>query len=124
MSQPTFLIVDDEPTVRMLLRRIIGYRFPQAPVDTAGSLAEVRQKLRAGMPRVIITTFFLSDGTATAILAEVGATQPKPAVFVTAADSAVAAEALAAGATAFLAQPFDVAQLLQLLTAATERRES
>ncbi|MDP9311406.1 MAG: response regulator [Chloroflexota bacterium] len=115
MSVPTFLIVDDDAIIRLVIRRTLARHDPHALVFSAGSVAEARQQLTHTTPHIVITDYHLTDGTGLDVLAAAQALAPMPASVVISGDTARKAAVLAAGAVAFLAKPFGPNDLLDLL---------
>ena len=115
MSAPTFLIVDDDAVIRLVIRRTLARHDPLALVLVAESVAEARQQLAHATPHILITDYHLTDGTGLDVLAAARAQTPMPASVVISGDTARKATVLAAGAVAFLAKPFAPSDLLDLL---------
>ena len=115
MSAPSFLIVDDDAIIRLVIRRTLARHDPLALVFIAGSVAEARQQLAHTSPHILITDYHLTDGTGLDVLAAARVHTPMPTSVVISGDTARKAAVLAAGAVAFLAKPFGPSDLLDLL---------
>ena len=115
MSTPTFLIVDDDAMIRLLLRRTLARYDPHAVVVAAATVAAAQQHLWEAPPDSVITDYHLTDGTGLEILAAAQRCAAPPQVIVISGDIARAEAVLAAGARAFLAKPFTPTDLLDLL---------
>ncbi len=115
VSQITFLIVDDVPTIRLILRRATALAVPHAVVYPAGSVADAHQILADYTVSMVITDYHLPDGNGFAVLNAARDIDQSIPVVLMSADSTIATAALAAGASAFLSKPFDMPKLLELL---------
>ena len=115
MATSTFLIVDDDASIRLVLRRTIARYAPHAVVVAAATVAEARQQFQQAPPGIVITDYHLKDGTGLQVLAAAQTCQSRPKVIVISGDSARDTAVLAAGAVAFLAKPFTPTDLVDLL---------
>lgn len=104
------LVVDDEPSIRLLLR--VNLEFEGHEVVEAGSVSEAREQLAEGGVRVAILDLNLRGGERTAdLIVECHALQPSvPVVLVTGSVEIGAAAEL--GADAVLPKPFEPTHLL------------
>jgi len=115
------LIVEDEPdmaaTYERLLRRA-GHR-----VVTAASHAEGLRLLESLRPRLVISDLRLADGDGLEIIRAARALERPPVVIaITAfASRGTRQAALDAGASAFLAKPFSIAEFSSLVERLIER---
>jgi CheY-like chemotaxis protein len=117
------LVVEDEPVNRALLRAVLerseSERLRDCRMVEAGTLADARRSLKAGAFDVVILDVRLPDGTGLALARELAQARsvPAPRVVVMSA-SVLPAEreaAMQAGCDAFLAKPFEPAELTDLL---------
>lgn len=115
VSHITFLIVDDVPTIRLILRRAIALAIPHAVVSSAGSVTEARQILINQPVSMVITDYHLPDGNGFDVMHATHDIDQSVPVVLMSADSTIADAARLGGASEFLAKPFDMPQLLQLL---------
>jgi CheY-like chemotaxis protein len=109
------LVVDDEPVVRDAVRLVLGYE---------GYAVESAPDAEAGLAhpalaacRLLLCDLMLPGQSGLELLRQVRALRPElPIVMITGyATDANAERALAEGATAFLAKPFDDSELLTLV---------
>ncbi len=109
----TVLVVDDEPDMLENVGRIL--RRAAFACLTAGSAREALAVVERDRPDLILTDLRMPGMDGLALLRAVKRlSPPTPVVIFTAyASEATAQEALAAGATGFLAKPFSGAELLQ-----------
>lgn len=115
MFPPTVLVVDADPDIRRLLERILGQQYPGASIVSAATVAAALARLEHAEPGLIVTGYYLIDGTAHALIAAAHIRAPSLPIVVLSADSAVADAVLAAGAYAFVRKPFAVTALLELV---------
>jgi two-component system response regulator PilR (NtrC family) len=120
LSDAHILVVDDEPDLRTLYELTLlreGYR-----VDTAGSLQEARELLKARSFDVIITDMRLPDGKGIEILTEVRAQRrTERCVVITAYGSAEnAVGSFKAGAFDYLTKPVDLKQFRTVIASAVQ----
>lgn len=113
----TVLVVDDDPQVRRLVATIlerVGYR-----AVTAASMAEASAAVIAARQdlALVVTDVELPDGSGLD-LARAIAPSKIPVVVLTSLP--IESEARAAGAAAFLAKPFQVAELVELVRSLLE----
>ena len=123
-SGPRILLVEDEPANRALVRAIVA-RMDRAELDgivlhEAATIAEARSVLASHPVDIVLVDVRLPDGNgldlATELRAHPDAAGPAKIVIVSA--SVLPAErmsALATGADAFLAKPFDAKDLVELI---------
>ena len=109
------LVVDDEPVVRDAVRLVLGYEgygVESAP-DAEAGLAHPA----LAACRLLLCDLMLPGQSGLELLRQVRALRPElPIVMITGyATDANAERALAEGATAFLAKPFDDSELLTLV---------
>ena len=116
----SILVIDDEPDLRTLYELTLlreGYR-----VDTAASVREARESLRAQRYDVVLTDMRLPDGFGMEVLADLRAQQRRErCVVMTAYGSAEnAVEALRAGAFDYLTKPVDPKQFRAVVASAVQ----
>ena len=114
------LVVDDEPDLRTLYELTLlreGHR-----VETAASVQEARQKLRAQHFDVVLTDMRLPDGQGLELIMELRDAQRRErCVVMTAYGSAEnAVEALRAGAFDYLTKPVDLKQFRAVVASAVQ----
>lgn len=122
MSTPiaSILVVDDEPDLRTLYELTLlreGYR-----VDTASTVQEAREQLKAHKFDAVITDMRLPDGFGMELLQDLRDQQRKErCVVMTAYGSAEnAVEALRAGAFDYLTKPVDLKQFRSVVASAVQ----
>ncbi len=114
-SLMTILVVDDEPVLCHVISRVVRKLCPSAiPIDNP-TVADVYESLVKHAVTAVITDFNLPDGTALDVLVAVHAHDATIPVIVMSADASRACDVVTAGATAFLAKPFNVVDLVRLL---------
>ncbi|MEO8671030.1 MAG: sigma-54 dependent transcriptional regulator [Tahibacter sp.] len=123
MSKQTALVIDDERDIRELLTITLGRM--NLDVDTAGSVADARERLAARKYDLCFTDMRLPDGSGQEII-ELIARQyvETPVAMITAygnVDAAVVA--LKAGAFDFVSKPVDLAMLRRLVQTALKLGE-
>lgn len=108
---PVLLVVDDEPDFLSTYRRLLGR--DGIAVVTAATRAEALRALDAGRFDAVVTDLRLPDGTGLDIVrAACGDGRYTPVIVVSGIpDRHTRQDALAAGAVAFFAKPFDAAAL-------------
>ncbi|CAM4058105.1 sigma-54-dependent transcriptional regulator [Roseateles saccharophilus] len=121
MTAPRLLVVDDEPDLRTLYELTLlreGYE-----IDSAGSVAEALEHLKAGSYSAVITDMKLPDGSGLSVLRWLEqAGRPEKALVITAFGSAEnAVEALKAGAYDYLTKPVDLRQFRLVVGSALGR---
>lgn len=117
---PTALIIDDERSIRRLLRLVLepaGYRVLEAERGDLGL-----QEAAAGRPDVVLLDLGLPDADGLGVLARLREWSRVPVVVLSVrADAAGKVRALDAGADDYLTKPFDAAELLARLRAVQRR---
>jgi CheY-like chemotaxis protein len=118
--QRRVLVVDDEPDMLVNVARILR----RGPYDcvTAGSAEEALALFKRDQPDLILTDLRMPrmDGLALLRALKQLSTSTPVIVFTADATEATAQEALAAGASAFLAKPFSGSELLELVRASLD----
>src|SRR5881398_1405953 len=117
------LIVDDEASLRDFLSIVFedeGWR-----VETAASVAEARIAVAKNEPDLILCDLMLPDGSGIDFLREIKAQTPSIAVIMITAHTSTktAIDALKAGATDYIAKPFDIEELKVIVAKAVEPKE-
>ena len=117
----TALIVDDEASVRKLLRAILE-REDHRVIEAVG-VKEARRAIAAGTIDVVITDQEMPDGAGLDVLSACRELDPAiPVIFLTGvATVELAVDAMRAGAFDFLPKPFEREQVLAILRRAGER---
>ena len=112
------LIVDDEPDIRELLELTLAKM--GLAVDSAGTLAEARDRLRAGHYQLCLTDMRLPDGEGLELVRHIaGLAGDLPVAVITAFGSAEnAVAALKAGAFDYVSKPVGLEQLRTLVKSA------
>ncbi len=115
------LVVEDEADLAVTYDRLLrrqGYR-----VVTAASRAEGLESIESAPPALVIADLRLPDGNGIDIIRAARAREPRvPVIVVTGFPSRAARDAaVASGASAFLAKPFDASALLRLVHDELER---
>ncbi len=121
------LVVEDEPVNRALLRAVLERsatpRLRDCAIVEAANLAEARGSLLAQRFDVVILDVRLPDGSGLTLARDLAAKPRAPGQTVIVMSASVLpaerAEALDSGCDAFLAKPFQPAQLTDLLTRLT-----
>lgn len=124
MSEPMILVVDDDLAIRTVVKQALkraGFR-----VQTAASIAELRQALCGGLPDVLITDVVLPDGDGLNMAAELSEQYPALPVIVFSAQNTLstAVRANEAGAFDYLPKPFDLDVLTATVRSALARGET
>lgn len=117
-TRATVLVVDDEFLIRWSLReQLVAEGFG---VVEAESATAARAALEGHAVDAIVLDVRLPDADGLVLLRELLARHPLPIVLITAHGEAdLAAEALAAGARAFMRKPFDVNELVGVVASLT-----
>jgi two-component system response regulator PilR (NtrC family) len=112
------LVVDDEPDIRELLELTLAKM--GLAVDSAGSLGEARERLRAGRYQLCLTDMRLPDGEGLDLVRHIaGLPGDLPVAVITAYGSAEnAVAALKAGAFDYVSKPVGLEQLRTLVKSA------
>lgn len=121
-SAQTILVVEDDPGMRAVLRDVLtdeGFQVHEEPGPER--VPAVVERIR---PRAIVLDKEMPGSNGIELLATLGRRHPGiPVLVITAfGGAAVRAEAIRAGAAAYLEKPFRMAMLLNTLRAITETR--
>ncbi|HEY7183776.1 MAG TPA: sigma-54 dependent transcriptional regulator [Blastocatellia bacterium] len=125
MSKPHVLIVDDEKSIRLALET--GLSLDGFSVSSARSGREAISAARSQKFDVVVCDIFMPDGDGLDFVRELRARDNHtPVVLITAQGSLeLAMEAVTAGASDFIAKPFEVGALAELLRRSiSARREA
>jgi DNA-binding NtrC family response regulator len=125
MTKPQILIVDDEKSIRLALET--GLTLEGFNVSSARSGNEAISTVRAQAFDAVICDVFMPDGDGLSFVREVRAGNSNtPIILITAQGSLdLTVQAIAEGATDFIAKPFEVGALAELLRRCiTVRREA
>jgi len=119
---PSLLVVDDEPTVLHLFRRM----FDKVGIEvlTAANAAEARRLVAETRPDVAVLDLVLPDQTGLQAFQALKEIDPRlPVIFMTASgNSDTAIEAMKQGALDYLLKPLDFAEVRRLVDQALEIR--
>ncbi len=124
-EQPHILVIDDEASIRLLLKNGLaakGFHVTTATTGRAGLAAAQSQKFAA-----VVSDVYMPDGDGMTVVRELRATQPDvPVILMTAQGSLdLTVHAVAEGVSEFIAKPFEVAALAeQLQRCLNARREA
>ena len=116
------LIVDDEISLSLLLQRYLSGLCPGGQVDTADSAQAALEHLARGRYDVVIADYLLPDANGFQVLRQAQTQQP-PAqgILITACPSPALEQATLMLGAAWLAKPFDLRDLQQLVLDRLER---
>lgn len=122
-ARPAVLLVDDEETIREILRRILRSRYD---VTEVASVDAARRELASGRFGVVLCDIRMAEASGLELLREIVAGQADIAVvMVTGVDDPVVAdEALTMGAYGYLLKPFTPNQVVITVASALRRREA
>ncbi len=111
------LVVDDEPQIHRFLRpTLVAAGFT---VESALTGAQALQKIRAGLPELVVLDLGLTDMEGTAVLAAIRQISTVPVIILSARDSESEKVALLnAGADDYLSKPFGVGELIARINTA------
>lgn len=111
---PRMLVIDDEPVIRALLTRIFGDTFH---VSCANSVDEGLWKFAGETPGIVLTDIDMPGRNGLQGVREIRKLDPfVPIVVITGSSPSIEGESiLAAGANAFVAKPFHVAEIVDLV---------
>jgi CheY-like chemotaxis protein len=110
MNQYSILLVEDEPDVRHFLMRAIQRTIPNVSVTAAADGRAAVEQLHIQVPELIISDHRMPRMTGIELLIYVRTNWSMPFILIS-ADPIVQTQALAAGASMFLAKPMSLSQL-------------
>ncbi len=113
---PSLLVVDDEPAVLQLFRRV--FRSQEYTVLTAETAEEGLSQVRQEPPDTVILDVLLPDSSGLDVFAEIRRIDAKlPVIFMTASGaSGTAIEAMKLGALDYMVKPLDFAEVRKLVS--------
>jgi DNA-binding NtrC family response regulator len=122
MSGARLLLVDDEPDVRLPIRRFFVQK--QYEVQEAGSVADAVTAFQTARPDICLLDYSLTDGDGLELLRRLKAVDPSvPAVVLTAHGSIdLAVKAVKEGAEQFFTKPVELPALLLVVERLLETR--
>lgn len=114
------LLVDDHPRLMNFVR--LGLKFSGFEVITASSGQEGLDQVRSGSPEIILLDIRMPDMNGFEVLRQIRQFSLIPVIAYSATPE-YSIPALEAGADAFLAKPFDIGQLVELIGKLSDHRE-
>ena len=111
------LIADDHTEMRVVLAHVVAQLYPAATIAEAADGAEALSAITPRRPDLVITDYQMPMLDGLALTRTLRAHGERMPILALSSDASVAAAILAAGATAFLAKPFRVCELLETLRA-------
>jgi two-component system response regulator PilR (NtrC family) len=122
-ARSVVLVVEDEPDHRMMLELLLGsYGYD---VITAASCAAGRIALHENVIDVLLTDFFLGDGTALELVAHLGERRPRVTVVMSGLDGPEHIErSLQNGFDAHLVKPTSLETLRDVIAQGLRKRRS
>lgn len=124
MSKPKTLLVDDEPQVRLAVRRYLELQGLE--IHEADSCEAAVASCRDSRPDAVLLDYLLPDGNALSLLPALQEVQPElPIIILTAHGSVdLAVQAMKAGAEHFVTKPLELATLYRILQRAIENQRN
>lgn len=113
VAYPHVLVVEDEPNLRMIIRRNLEHRGVR--VSEAADAAEALQSLAANRPDLMLLDINLPDRTGWDVLRDLGASGPLPPTVVVSAVRVPADRLREFGVVAYLPKPFPIDALTRLV---------
>lgn len=120
MKSLRVLIVDDEPLIRLGIRKDLSGMPSVEVVGECGCVADAVAAIRSDRPDLVLLDVQLPDGKGFDVVREIGPQQMPAVVFVTAYDS-YAIQAFDVNAVDYLLKPFDDSRLRASVDRARER---
>lgn len=119
---PSILVADDDPMVRRVLVRVVERVAPNTPIVQATNGAEALAALPQHTWLAIITDYTMPEASGLDVVLAARAQDATVPIIVVSARAEVRGDVLAAGARWFLAKPFTLDQLMELVQAAITAR--
>ena len=125
MSQPSVMIVDDDPDLLQALPQVLQLRMNGVTVDTAGSAAVALDRIDAHDYDAIVTDIRMPGMDGLALLGEIRKRRPEtPTLMITAySENDLVVHALRGGAHDFIRKPIDRDYFVASLHRAIQKRE-
>lgn len=119
-SRPTIVMVEDQPELLTLLHRVLRDLTDAYDIVTASDAAAALAHIKRRPVALVITDYHMAGMSGLDLLMRVKAIAPQTPVILLTAYASVLLEqrVLAAGADAFVAKPFSLDRLEQLVRAA------
>jgi two-component system nitrogen regulation response regulator GlnG len=113
---PSLLVVDDEPAVLQLFRRV--FHSQECAILTAETAQEGLRRVREEQPDAVVLDVLLPDSSGLDVYAEIRRIDPRlPVIFMTASGaSSTAIEAMKLGALDYMVKPLDFAEVRKLVS--------
>jgi DNA-binding response OmpR family regulator len=112
---PLVLVVDDEPSIRLLCR--VNLELEGFEVREAGTLAEARAAVEAEPPAVILLDMHVGNERGATLLTELSMRQPRIPVAVVTGSVEVEHGDRPAGVDAVIVKPFTIDELTSIVRA-------
>jgi DNA-binding NtrC family response regulator len=124
VSKPKLLLVDDEPQVRLAVRRYLELQGFE--IQEAASCQSALDSCRDSRPDAVLLDYQLPDGNALTLLPSLQEAQPEVPVIILTAHGTVdlAVQAMKAGAEHFVTKPLELATLHRILQRALENQRN
>jgi CheY-like chemotaxis protein len=113
VSNPSILVVDDEPIILHTLIRAIRALFPHAAIDAATDGDTAERAIHGHAYSLLITDYYLGTTTGAQLAAYAKALRPDLAVLLLSGDVLPQENAQSPEVDAFVRKPFELADLLQ-----------
>lgn len=124
-GMPRVLVVDDDASLRAVVRRVLAGALPEAELCEAADLAAAQAEVRGGPPDLVVLDHVLPDGEGLQFLGWVRERCPDlPVIYLTSVNTAVVAvAALKQGASEYVIKSADLAAALtRAVSGALEQR--
>jgi CheY-like chemotaxis protein len=122
---PVILVIDDEPTIGMLVHRVLQDRWPQYDIIVATHPMEALERIRGRMVALIIADFNMPDMNGICLAARIKAHAPHVQVLLITAYPTAILERLARQQNIdyYLPKPFQLSDMERLVVRALGARE-
>lgn len=120
MNAPHFLVVDDDEAFRNYLKLALLVVFEEAQVETAESVGEAIELIRATEFDVVLSDIQLGRVTGIDLVRQTRVLRPVPTIVLMTGDHRLLSEAMNSGAYACLGKPFERTFLKSVLSRAIE----